>query len=66
MKNIALIFAFQENSLFARKLIRGITAYRKEHRMPWQTHLVDWPSFDPKIFKRQQYDGIIGILPPGY
>lgn len=65
MNRIALIFAFQENSLFARKLIRGITTYRQEHQLPWQTHLVEQTSFDPKIFRRQQYDGIIGILPPG-
>jgi LacI family transcriptional regulator len=64
MKNIALIFAFQENSLFARKLVRGITTCREKHGFPWLLHLVEWTTLNPARLTRQKYDGAIGILPP--
>ncbi|MFA6173392.1 MAG: substrate-binding domain-containing protein [Kiritimatiellales bacterium] len=64
MKNIALIFAFQENSPFARNVVRGVLDCKKKYRLPWQLHLVEQTSFDPGIFKRQKYDGIIGLRPP--
>ena len=64
MKNIALIFGFQENSLFARNIVRGVLNYKGTHQLPWQLHLVEQTSFDPKLFVRQKYDGVIGILPP--
>jgi LacI family transcriptional regulator len=64
MKNIALIFGFQENSLFARNVVRGVLNYKSTHQLSWQLHLVEQTSFDPKLFVRQKYDGVIGILPP--
>lgn len=64
MKNIALIFSFQQNSLFARNIVRGVLSYKSTNQLPWQLNLVEQTSFDQKLFVRQKYDGVIGILPP--
>lgn len=64
MKNIALVFSFQENSLFARNVVRGVLNYKNTHHLPWHLHLVEQTSFEPKVFVHQKYDGVVGILPP--
>lgn len=50
--------------MFARNVVRGVLNYKSTHQLPWQLHLVEQTSFDPKLFVRQKYDGVIGILPP--
>ena len=50
--------------MFARNVVRGVLNYKSTHQLPWQIHLVEQTSFDPKLFVRQKYDGVIGILPP--